>query len=500
MSRRGRSNFGQFAATLILATVLLVFVSALLVRHEPKVDLTAGHRRTLAPQTLRVIESVERPIEVLAFYPAVPEERQLFQALIERYDQVKGVFDLRFVDPERRPDLAESLDVTESRTVVLRDGDLRVRVGDPDEAALTGALLRILQASPPVIFVVTGHGEASVEDESPAGLYRAAQMLVAQNFELRILSTAAVERIPADAGLLWLPAPEGAFTAGERTIFEDYLLRGGRLLAMVEPGGSASADSLLFEFGIQPGPGFVIDISPEQRNLSGGGDPRIAAALVGNGDHPITRSLGRATLFPLARGLRATQPPPSGATPSRLVQTGPSSWVETTPPTGLDDVPTLDPGSDFKGPIPLAFAVEFDLKRFTLDRGADRGLTATFLDLAGDRIDLREDLAADSLATDVVGLERERASSARLVAFGDVDFANNANLMVHGNSELLLSSVLWLTEQDNRIALPARPDLSDPILLTSRQLGAIRWLGIGALPALFFLIAAWTLWRRRSWL
>ena len=59
--------------------------------------------------------------------------------------------------------------------------------------------------------------------------------------------------------------------------------------------------------------------------------------------------------------------------------------------------------------------------------------------------------------------------------------------------------MLWLTEQEDRIALPARPELSDPFILGARRTQMLQWIGIGAFPALFFLAGGVSLWRRRRW-
>jgi ABC-type uncharacterized transport system involved in gliding motility auxiliary subunit len=82
---------------------------------------------------------------------------------------------------------------------------------------------------------------------------------------------------------------------------------------------------------------------------------------------------------------------------------------------------------------------------------------------------------------------------------GDTDFAGNANLRVQGNTQLLLASVLWLTEQEDRIALPPRPDLNDPVVLSSAQVETLRITALAVVPLVFLAIGAWTLWRRRQW-
>ena len=488
----------EFALSAVLAFVLLFLVTVLLSRHDLVLDLSLGQRRTLAPQTVQVLEMVERPISITAFYTDDPAEQARLLNLVQRYREHTRLLELEFVDVDRRPDLAREYGVSTNRTVVLEDGDLRVRISDPDEARLTAGLIRVLNAEPPLVFFVTGHGESSVEDDSGSGWMEAARMLLQQNFALRTLSTAVIERVPEQASLVVLAGPELDLTPGEITVLEQYLLRGGRLLAAVEPGGSRSVDSLLTLWGIQPGNGFLIDASDEQRNLLGGKEePLIALAMGGNPDHPITRGFTFATFYPISRALLAVEPPPAGVETSWLVRSGQRTWLERT--TSTDAATVYDAGIDLRGPLALGIAATIDLSAFAAGAVSVRGLTGNLLEMASDEIDLRDPtLAADQQLGDehfAGGL----GDNARMVVFGDADFASNANLRVQGNGDLFLAAVLWLTEQEDRIALAPRPELSDPFILGARRTQLLQWIGIGVVPLLFFLAGGLSLWRRRRW-
>lgn len=322
-------------------------------------------------------------------------------------------------------------------------------------------------------------------------------MLLEQNFALRTLNTALIERVPEDTSLLVLPGPQAEFMPREITLLDDYLLRGGRLFAALEPGGSKSVDSLLTRWGIEPGEGYVIDATDEQRNLLGQDEPLIALAVGGNPEHAITRGFTFATFYPIARGLFAAQPPPAGVELVPLVETGARTWLETTPTT--QEATVYDPEVDEIGPLVLGFAATIDLATFVAGAVSVRGLSANVIEMNAKYHDLR-----DSALTGSQELAGERFASglaphARLVAFGDIDFVSNSNLGVQGNGDLFLSSILWLTEQEDRIALAPRPELNDPIVLGARRTKLVRWVGIGVFPAMFFLAGGFGAWRRRRW-
>jgi len=479
--------------------LLAVLGTIALSRNDLRIDVTEGNRRTLAPQTLRVLDLIEEPVEILSFYADVPQDLARFLDLVDRYREAQPLITLRRVDPDRRPDLAQEYGVTANGTVVVADGDLRVRMVDPDEAQLTASLVRLLSSEPPVVLFVTGHGEASLEDTSPGGWSEINSLLLEQNFDVRLLATATVERIPENASVLVLAGPQSELSSRETDQITEFVLRGGSLLAMVEPFGAATVDSLLGEFGIGVDPGFVMDTSPEQANLTRGGDGRIALAIGAASNHPIMRDFNFNALFPMATSLSVVQPVPPGVRAQRLVQTQGQSWSERGSIEDNRGGVTYDEAVDRPGPLALGYAVEIDLRRFHFESAELSASTATMFDLMGRAIDVRDSSAVDTLRVGDSSFEGGLAERARLVVVGDTSFSDNANLRVQGNLQLLLASILWLTEQEDRIALPPSPDRNDPVVFTPTTVRALRIVALGVVPAIFFLVGGWMLWRRSRW-
>src|SRR5207247_2799693 len=77
--------------------------------------------------------------------------------------------------------------------------------------------------------------------------------------------------------------------------------------------------------------------------------------------------------------------------------------------------------------------------------------------------------------------------AARLVVFGDSEFANNNLFPVQGNGNLFLNTVSWLAEEEDLIAIrPRKGGGSGPVLLTAAQAPLIFWLPVGILPLAVF--------------
>jgi hypothetical protein len=188
---------------------------------------------------------------------------------------------------------------------------------------------------------------------------------------------------------------------------------------------------------------------------------------------------------------------PAGVEAEALVQTGRRTWLERTPTT--ESATVYDEGVDVLGPLALGIAATVDLKLYAAGSVSVSGLTGNLLEMAAPSMDLRDSSIAGSQDLGGERFESGLADNARIVVFGDIDFASNANLRVQGNGDLFLATVLWLTEQEDRIALPARPEFSDPFIVGARRTKMINGVGIGVFPALFFVAGGVSLWRRRRW-
>jgi ABC-type uncharacterized transport system involved in gliding motility auxiliary subunit len=164
-----------------------------------------------------------------------------------------------------------------------------------------------------------------------------------------------------------------------------------------------------------------------------------------------------------------------------LVYTSDQSWADGDVSSG--QVNFGDP-DDLAGPVPIAMAAR--------------------LDVAGLHPELEPsvstpkpgDAAADPEVLEAVG--KAQRTEARIVAFGDSDFANNRNFPDMGNGNLFLNCVAWLAQDEDLIALrPKDPDLRS-VSLTKGQIGVLNIISIGVLPGLVALLGTILTLRRRA--
>jgi ABC-type uncharacterized transport system involved in gliding motility auxiliary subunit len=204
-----------------------------------------------------------------------------------------------------------------------------------------------------------------------------------------------------------------------------------------------------------------------------GGDYHMPAVTAYE-PHAITKDfVGIMTIFPVVRSVSVSPKLPAGVSAQALMFTSPHplSWAETDLKAFHEGRSTFDEGSDRKGPISIAAVA-----------------TVPVTKQAG--------------GANVPASEEEKrpvaSRSARLVVFGDSEFANNNFFTLQGNGDLFLNTVSWLAEEEDLIAIrPREGGGSGPVVLTAAQQPVIFWLPVVGLPLVVFAAGAVVFTRRR---
>jgi len=180
------------------------------------------------------------------------------------------------------------------------------------------------------------------------------------------------------------------------------------------------------------------------------------------------------TMFPLVRSVQVAKDLPQGITAQGLAMTSAESWAETDLKAVHQGHTAFDADSDRRGPITIAAVATINPSN-----------TGT---------------AASGSAESTDQPEKEKsAHAARLVVFGDSEFANNSLFPVQGNGNLFLNTVSWLAEEEDLIAIrPRKGGGSGPVMLTAAQAPLIFWLPVVMLPLAVFASGA-VVFMRRKW-
>jgi hypothetical protein len=361
----------------------------------PTMDLTRSRGLTLSPELTQQLAQLPGPVEMTIVSPVRPRTvaERVFQLaagrlrdLVERCQTQTPRLTVRWLDPEadvaarQLADEVPQLVVpgvvlrapsgTDRRAEVLQLGQLASLATGPQqtplfdflgEQALVGALQRLQGTrANPVVQVLTGHGELSLEEDdetSALGLARFAHHLRQQGCEVRPLDLSATGRVPPEAALVIVAGPQTALSAAEIDALRTYWKLGGRGLVLLEQntdlGGPRPLEDLLAEFDVRV---------QDDRLVTTGytGVVELASpVLPARGDHRLQRLLPPAPLVVRdARSVRqqvGLEVLPYEFIPLWVSHPAPRAWGETDLETPHAQ---YDPDRDLPGPVSVGCAVE----------------------------------------------------------------------------------------------------------------------------------------------
>ena len=410
-------------------------------------DLTFEQSFELAPATRKALAELPRELTATLFHdrfdPRARNTRLLLASLAEA-----GPVTVRERLLADAPEDVDRFGIAGSNTVVLTLGSRFETVERPLEATLYEALYRLRSRTHGVIGVLRGEGEGDVSSSAELGFSGLAAALATEGYELHSLVTSSLAEVPADIDVVLLLGPRRALLPESIAALERYLERGGRLVAMLEPGAQSGIEPLLARWGIEAPDGVIVDPAA---GASSGGDPGVDPIAYNYEAHPLARGLNpdRMTFF---AGARPLVPHNVGAGDSvrRVVLASPRSWVS----------PDLSLLSRRSGRLEPGTAPQ------------------------------------DYHTIAAAGRYPRPGGEARIVVFGDSDFASNRYLRALYNLDLALNAVHWAVERESEITL--RPKLRTPKQFPLPLQNTLRTFhGVGLLVPELLLLAGGLVWLRR---
>ena len=529
ISRRGR--YGTNTTIMVAAFIgLAALGNFLALEYTLRSDVTSTRQFSLAPRTEDLLKRLEDDIEVKAFFiPGInPQDIAFLQSLrdltedwLNEFSVRSGKFSYEFVDPIIEPEVAKGFNVSQYPTLVFQNEELKLRhqayMLSPTfsfEQDFVTSLLIITGERQKKVYVIQGHGEADASDASDDsdGFGRATEGAIRENYRVQGLNltldareTLRKDRCEFDeddpeadapcekqVNMLVIPGPEKDLLFGEADVLDDYLMKGGNILFLLDPDTPPTFREFLARWGVQIGDGHIVDparaigdrneityLTREQYLQSipdplGSLMPQIHPALRSLSLHSITTPLDNPTYYPGMTALAPVNDPrvlffplpvsneediPLEELPTifgtALAITSPASWMTQDPEGGLR------PG-DPLGPFYPAVA----MKAFgPLDQETPPLTTAS-----------------------VPG---------SIVVFGDSDFATNPWFYTPDNSDMMLNSVNWLVGDTALISIRAKPFAPRVLELLPNEFDFMRYSSWFLLPAIMAVAGGYVWWRRR---
>ncbi len=451
------------ALSLIGVIGIAVFVNVIVAqRFDTAIDLTELRDNSLSEQTKKILKSLNKDVEVIAFFSdehsqmaiRAIHELELFQreSKFITVSLKNPYIDVQLVNPNLR-----------DGTVVFSTEDRKEEVTIVSEQKFASAILKLIQDKTKKIYFLIGHGEYQIDDLSPFGLSHLKTELENQNYEPISLSFLTEPDIPSDCDLLAIVGSTETLTSNEIQKISKYLENDGKLLLLFQPSDSAEDVNgrlvqLMAKWGVTVGNDLVIDRVVFDVN-------RGTSALVPMFEfHEITRQLQSSLAFPKTRSVTPKKNIKSDLTVKSLAKTVSQlgvSWAEKERTSdGKFSGNGYTAGIDLPAPVSIAVAVEKHRSANTNDAN--------------------------------------KMSPTRIIVFGNSIFATNNDLK-KANRDLLLTSVNWLTEDGDLIAI-TEPDRNKQKLrsMTGQQAGVVRITAIFFIPIVVFIAGLIVWWNRRE--
>jgi ABC-type uncharacterized transport system involved in gliding motility auxiliary subunit len=460
---RRSARFGINSAVSIFFLIgILGFVNYLGAQHVKRVDTTSEKIYSLSDESAKVAQQLNQDLRIKAFYPGGqdPETRELLDLFKTKNSKIS----YEFIDPDKQPQVAQQYQVTQYGelqnpmtgestrfgTLILELGGKTERIEKQSEKVheedITNSLLKLVKGEKKTIYFTTGHGEKTIDDGDKSGFTNAKAGLEKENYVLKTVNLAEQGKVPDDASVVIMAGPKTEPFPNEMDSIDAYLNKGGSAYIMVDPSPSPGLTDFMKKWSINVGNNIVLDASGLGRLFGAG--PEIPLVTKYSG-HKITSGMkGVMTFFPLARSVAPAMNPPAGLTVENLFSSSERSWGETNMKSGEAK---FDEGVDLKGPVSLAVVANKDL-------GNNK--------------------------------------KARLVVFGDSDFASNSGFGLQGNGNLFLNTVSWLAQDESFISIrPKNPD-DRRLTMTEAQGRLVSYVMLLLLPAGVVITGA-SVWAKR---
>ena len=463
--------------TAIMSGVFLVIIgliAGMSVKYKVRVDLTKDSRYTLSDHTLKIIKSLERDVEAIAFYRNDQRTRQTMSDLLSEYSYNSPNFSFRFVDPDRDPIETAKYGITAYRTTILNYGDKQEIVeGTESENKLTNSLLKLISKDVKVFYFVTGHGEKRISSDEENGYLYVKDAIEKENHQVRDLLLINAEKVPDDAAVLVVAGPETDYLQAELDMITAFVKKGGRAIFMVDPsGGLPNLVSYLGGFGFELADDVIFDKTSE----ASGGNIAIPVVVQYHKDHPVTREFEQFTFLPFARSVHIKEEPAKGSWD--LAKTSDKTWTVTSDLRKLTkEDENFDADKHKRGPFSVVAvtAVEVNL-------GDNKSSKVT-----DDKP--KSDKPAE-------GQEDSLKTWGKILVTGDSDFASNKFLKA-GNKDFLLNMLNWLAEENVLISVRKKEPGLTPLMLTAVQGKIVFWLSVVIVPSLLLVTGLGVTARRR---
>ncbi len=348
MSRSFRIG-GYSAASLAIVLAIAVMANVLadsLPASWIQLDTTASQLFSLSNQTEHIVSSLEEEVTVYWIVQQGREDNTV-ETLLKRYENLSDQLKVVKKDPDVYPTFVRQYtdeDIYNNSLVVVSDqrssyisyNDIYeydysnyytsggYEVNCAGESELTSAIRYVTDANLPVLYTLSGHGEAELSSAFESAVEK-------ENIEIASLSLLTVDAVPENAACILANAPKSDISTEELDLLLRYLRNGGSLILVTDPSEDGvfrkNLDALAAEYGMEETEGIVLE--SDRDHYAFGAPYYLLPELKVHSITTPLRENGYYVLLPLAHGITTDNTLRDSLTVTDLLTTSGSAFSKT---------------------------------------------------------------------------------------------------------------------------------------------------------------------------
>ena len=482
------SRTGRYGVNTVVMTAafigLVILANYVAFENHFRADTTATNQFSLADRTKGLLDELDRPVNIIAYYPDEITDINMLtrhgkvDTMLSEFSKRSGNLSYQFIDPQKEADLARSQGITSYETLAVAavGTDIIDLVKPTDgvysrlEQDLYTALLVATETQQKKVYFLAGHGERDINRDAEDGYQQIRDGLEVDNYAVEPLLWSPTQEdvtVPDDAALLVIAGPTGELPPAHADALNFYMAgrqpdgeprrEGARLIFLAEPDTHDTFRAFLAFWGVIVTNGYIRDIEGSQPNAPrtlrvGIYNPQAPPEIVAPRGQPLNVAFmpGAAALEPIIEESSARIPVPIAATTS-------SAHL-------IDDIERTEP----------------------ID-GDPQGVyfPAVYLDIAA---------PVGAAAPTERPPDNEIAGMA---VFGDSDFIANRNVQRGSSAALFLNSANYLMGDFSLVSIRDREFVYREWNLDANEFNFVRFSTWLLLPGLMGIMAVVVWWVRR---
>ena len=269
-------SYSLVVTVIVLAILIAVnILASALPKSLTQLDISSTKLYSITSNTKVVVNALETDVTIYWIVQA-DQEDTVIENLLDKYESLSEHIEVVKKNPDIYPTFAEQYtkETVENNSLVVECGERSRFIGYDDiylydadmsaysydvsfdgEGAITSAIDYVVNEDQPKIYVLEGHGEATLPEA-----FR--EQLEKENMELNQFSLLTADTVPEDADSILIYGPSSDISAEEKEILAKYVSGGGKLMVLAGPtedGTLTNLYGILKDYGVETVDGIVID-------------------------------------------------------------------------------------------------------------------------------------------------------------------------------------------------------------------------------------------------